>query len=295
MIGAARLGGLLALAAGSAALAQVPPAEIGQKNVPAPWWMRDPVVAALGVVKLELPANRASLGVDFRAVDRTPAEASAKAAAKAREVDRALRALGAERVQLTTTFSTRPIYDQYRNKEGQLVDNQRADRIENYEVTARLAVEVRDMALLERSYRLIVAAKPTGIDPLDFTLEPDNATRSRLATDAVKDAVRRAREAAMASGSRLGAIKVIDPSGGVCETQVLAGWPSYAGASTDATSLSGEGSPGSDAFAATGGGRGIGVVPNPTIEQLADQLQLTLQPPLREIEDKACVIYSLLP
>jgi uncharacterized protein len=282
----------LALVLAGPALAQVPPAEIGQKNVPAPWWMREPVIASLGSVKLELPANRAAFGVSFSAVDKTPAAASAQAAAKAREVDQALRALGAERVQLTTTFGTRPIYDQYRNKEGQLVDNQRADRIENYEVTARLAVEVRDIAVLERAYRLIVAAKPTGIDPLRFSLDPDNATKSRLQTDAVSDAAARARAAATATGSRLGAVKVIDPSGGVCETEVLAGWPSYADAPL-ATSVNAGGA-GFAVSAAAGVGTG-GPYSKPTIEQLADQLQLTLQPPMETLTDQACVIYGLLP
>ena len=40
--------------------AQTPPATIGQQYVPAPWWMRDPVIASIGYVRVELQANRAA-------------------------------------------------------------------------------------------------------------------------------------------------------------------------------------------------------------------------------------------
>ena len=180
-------------------------------------------------MRTELPSNRARFGVRFSAVERTAAAASTAAAKQARALDQSLAALGVDRVRLNTSFLTRPLYDQYRQKDGTLVDNQRADKIDSYEVTAGLTITVRDVAVLERAYRTAVAAKPTGIDPVRFSLEPDNATKTWLATEAVKDAARRARQAVEASGGRLGAPKVVDPSGGVCQTQVLAGWPSYVG------------------------------------------------------------------
>ena len=219
----------LAALVAAPALAQVPPAELGQRFVPAPWWMREPVVASLGEVRTEVPANRAAFSANFGAVERDVAAASNAAAKKVRELDQSLRALGPERVRLTTTFQTRPLYDQYRQKDGSLVDNQRADKIESYEVTAVLQVAVRDIAVLERAYRTVVAAKPTSIAPVNFSLEPDNAIKTWLQVEAAKDAARRARLSAEASGGRLGAPKIVDPSGGVCTTQVFAGWPSYVG------------------------------------------------------------------
>lgn len=281
---------LLALLA-TPALAQVPPAELGQRNVPAPWWMREPVIASMGMVQTELPANRAQLGARFGAVAKTAAEASSAASKKVRELDESLRAIGSDKMRLTTTFNTRPLYEQYRQKDGALVDNERADKIDSYEVTARLAVSVRDVAVLERAYRLIIAAKPTAVDPIGFSLEPENTTKTWLQTEAVKDAARRARQAVEAAGGRLGTAKVIDPSGGVCETQVLAGWPSY-GSSTLPTDVqsptfaSPPPSPAPVAFARSGA---------PTLEQQADAVQVTLQPPIEKLSDKSCVIYGLLP
>ena len=281
------------------AAAQVPPAELGQRNVPAPWWMREPVVAITGTVRTEVAANRAAFGARFNAVERSATDATAVAAKRARDLDQSLRALGADRVRLTTTFTTRPLYDQYRQKDGTLVDNQRGDKIDRYEVTAVVAVTVRDMAVLERAYRTVLAAKPTSIDPLYFTLDPDNATRTWLFSESVKDAARRARLAVEAAGGRLGAPKIIDPTGSVCQTQVLAGWPSYSSGALPTTverpaSLAryAASAPPIDAQSVAAP---PAPAPAPPLDEQAASVQVTLQPPLRELAASACVIYALLP
>ena len=153
---------LLAFAAAPvSALAQTPPATIGAPNVPAPWWMNQPVIPSIGYVRVELPANRANFSTSFQVVDRNSADATAKAADKIRELARALRAQGVGKVQIQTTFASRPLYEQYRDKDGNLVENRRADKIDRYEVQATISIEVPDMTLLEPTYALAIAAKPT--------------------------------------------------------------------------------------------------------------------------------------
>ncbi|TRW14393.1 SIMPL domain-containing protein [Glacieibacterium frigidum] len=281
---------LLALIA-APALAQVPPAELGSRYVPAPWFMREPVIASQGYVRTEVPANRARFGVRFSAVEKTAAEATTAATTKARALDQALAALGIERVRLTTTLNTRPLYEQYREKDGTLVDNQRADKIDRYEVTVQLYVTVRDIAVLERVYRLAVAARPTAIDGVQFNLEPDNATKTWLQGEAARDARKRAQLSAEAAGARLGGAKVIDPSGGVCETQVLAGWPSYVG-SNQPTDVEVSGS---RMMAPPPPPPPPAPPPPPSLQQQAENVQVTLQPPLSQLTASACVIYALLP
>lgn len=253
--------------------------------------MKDPVIAATGHVRTEVPANRARFAARFSVVEKTAAGATTTATARAKELDAALAALGRDRVRLTTSLSTRPLYDQYRQKDGTLVENQRADQIEAYEVTAVLSIEVRDTDQLERAYRLAVAARPSAIDTPSFSLEPGNELKSWLAETAVKDAARRARQATAAAGSRLGLAKIIDPSGSVCETQVLAGWPSYAGA-PPATDVQ----PPREVMArAMDVAMPMAAPPPPALEKLAADVQVTLQPPLYPLTAQACVIYGLLP
>src|SRR6201986_232035 len=68
----------------ASALAQTPPAILGNEYVPAPWRMHDPVIASMGFVRVELPANRAGFTANFQVVERSSAEATTKAADKVR-------------------------------------------------------------------------------------------------------------------------------------------------------------------------------------------------------------------
>lgn len=281
-----------AAAAPTLAVAQTPPATIGERYVPAPWWMRDPVIASIGHVRTQVAANRAAFGASFQAIDRSAADASAKAADQIRALSQALGAYGVDAVRVETTVTTRPLYDQYRDESGVLRDNVRADRIERYQADASVSITVRDMRVLERVYATVVASQPTSIGQVSFNLEPDNAVKTWLQGEAVRDAARRAREAASNAGAGLGAVRVIDPTGRACETDVLAGWPAY-GSSGLATDVDYQPAfvpppaPPPPPPPPAPAGRGA-----PT-EQQIESARLALQPPLRELTDQACVVYAL--
>lgn len=279
----------------TAATAQTPPATIGDRYVPAPWWMRDPVIASVGHVRTEVAANRAGFSASFQSIDRTAADASRKAADQIRALSQTLAAYGVDAVRVETTLSTRPLYDQYRDESGVLRDNVRADRIERYQADASISVTIRNVAVLERVYATVVASQPTSIGQVWFNLEPDNAVKTWLQGEAVKDAAARARAAASNAGTSLGGVRVIDPTGRACETDVLAGWPSYSAGATQATTVDGFAVMRSQSVAmspappppppAPGGGA-------PTDDQI-EAARLALQPPLRELTDRACVVYAL--
>lgn len=275
------------------ALAQTPPATIGQPYIPAPWWMRDPVIASVGHVRTEIPANRAGFSATFMNVERTAADASRVAAERVRALSQTLAAYGVDKVRVETTLSTQPLYDQYRDENGVLRDNVRSDRIERYQANATVSITIRDVSVLERVYATVLASSPTAVGQVYFNLQPDNQTLSWLAEEAVKDSADRARAAATNAGARLGGVKVIDPSGRACETDVLAGWPSYGAAVGGAVEVSRDylASPPAMAMAPSpppppppGGG--------PSEAQI-EAARLALQPPLRELTSQACVVYGL--
>ena len=285
---------VLALAVAAPAQAQPAPPPSDR----APWWMREPIIASLGDVRAELPANRATFSGAFESIERGAADATAQSAAKVRALGEALLALGADKVRVTVGFSTRPLYAQYRDKEGAVQENQRADKVDRYAVTATVQIEVRDIRLVERAYALLVAAKPTSTQPVYFRLQPDNATQTELFRLAVGDAKRRASEAAAETGARLGAVKLIDPTGRACQQDVL-----IAGAGR---SYGGAGDPAE--VVVTGSRRAsapMDVPPPPPlppppapgsaaeVEAAASNLRLPLQPPLQTLGRQACVVYAL--
>jgi uncharacterized protein YggE len=293
----------------AAATAQTPPASLGDRYVPAPWWMRDPVIASVGYVRTEIPANRAAFGASFQSIDRSAADASRKAADQIRALSQALAAYGVDAVRVETAITTRPIYDQYRDENGVLRDNVRADRIARYQADASISVTVRDVSVLERVYATVIAAEPVSTSRVSFDLQPENLTLTLMQAEAVKDAARRAREAATNAGATLGSVRVIDPTGRACETDVLAGWPSYVAGAEQATTV--------DEMVVTGSRvrRESTNAPTPLIQVSRENLlasgqttvvdnlaemeaqieaaRLALQPPLRELTDRACVVYAL--
>lgn len=283
-----------ALALPAVATAQTPPASLGDHYVPAPWWMRDPVIASVGYVRAEVPANRAGFGATFQSIDRSAADASRKAADQIRALSQALAAYGVDAVRVETAITTRPIYDQYRDEAGVLRDNLRPDRIARYQADASVSITVRDVSVLERVYATVIASEPTSTSRVGFSLDPDNATNTWLQAEAVKDAARRAREAATNAGTSLGGVRVIDPTGRACETDVLAGWPSYSSGAEQATTV--------DDVVVTGSRVVRSAAPPapapppgaaaPTEDQI-EAARLAMQPPLRELTDRACVVYAL--
>jgi uncharacterized protein YggE len=285
---------LLFSAIAAPAMAQTPPATIGQQYVPAPWWMRDPVIASIGYVRVELQANRAGFNATFQVVDRSVAEASRKAADQVRALSQTLAAYGVEKVRVETSLTTQPLYDQYRDENGILRDNTRADRIERYQAQATVSLLVRDTALLERIYATVVASQPNSISQVYFSLEPDNVAKSNLAAAAMRDARTRAEAATQNAGATLGSVRVIDPTGRACQTDVLAGWPSYGSGVSQATTVSED--------VVVTGSRIMAMAPPPPpppapgqapSEAQIEAARLALQPPLQVLTDQACVVYGL--
>lgn len=289
----AALGGIAA-----PALAQTPPATIGQQYVPAPWWMRDPVIASIGNVRVEIQANRAGFSANFQSIERSAAEASRKAADQVRALSRSLAAYGVEKVRVETRLTTRPLYEQYRDEAGVMRDNVRPDKINRYQTEATVQLTIRDVAVLERVYATVVATQPTSISPVYFNLEPENAWKSNLAAEAMKDARARALAAASNAGATLGSVRVIDPTGRACQTDVLAGWPSYQSGNGQPTTVNEDvvvtgsrmNAPPYVAPPAPAPPPAPGQAPS---EEAIEAARLALQPPLQTLTDTACVVYGL--
>jgi uncharacterized protein len=274
----------LALTLSDMAVAQTAP-QSEQRTVPAPWWMRSPVIAATGSVHVFLPANRAQFSATFSEVERTAEAAAAAATRRSAPLDARLQGFGSTRVQFTRTFTTRPLYRQYRDGEGNRVDNQRADMIENYEVISQVTIEVLDVSVVEQVYNAVASASPTQISAVGWSLRAEDATISALAIAAMRDATRRAREGAEAAGSRLGAVRIIDPSGSVCRTDVLTGWPGMR-AGEESRDMS------EDSAILVTAQRAAPAPPPPPLPPPPPG-GFTLRPPMQRLADSACVVFSL--
>jgi len=205
-----------------AAAAPIPTPASSSPYDKAPWWMRESVITQTGHVYTEVPANRAAFTATFLAVDSTVDKAQAKVIAQTKTLQEALARLGKDSVRVTTDFSMRALYEQYRDKNGNRIEDERGDKITGYQVSLDISLEVRDMSVLEKAYALVLASSPTSTTEIRFRLQASNEALAWLYTEAVNDAHRRALAAASAAGGQLGPVKVIDPTGRACHTDILA-------------------------------------------------------------------------
>ncbi|RAK52974.1 SIMPL domain-containing protein [Phenylobacterium deserti] len=281
---------LLAALAGSSATAQ-PAATATNAYGRAPWWMDKPVIASTGYVWTEVTANRAFAAATYQAVEREVADATRAANDKVKALNQALAAYGADKVRVETSFAITPLYAQYRDREGQVNDNTRADKIERYQVNATVQVEIRDVRLAERVYATLLAAKPASTERVYFRLEPENETRTQMFKLAVEDARRRAQLATEAAGARLGAVRLIDPTARACNTDVLITGADQGQDDTAAYQVPPPAPPPPPPSfqarlpAAERAAQAAGLSPENYI--------VSLNPPLQRLEQKACVIFSL--
>ncbi|ESQ93579.1 hypothetical protein ABAC460_00490 [Asticcacaulis sp. AC460] len=260
-----------------------------------PWWMKESVITQTGFVFAEVPANRATFSANFLSVADTVEKAQAQSIEKTRALQEVLARLGKDQVRVNTSFAMRTLYEQYRDKDGNRIENQRADKINGYEVSVQISVEVRDMALLERAYALVLAASPTSTANIYFNLQPSNELNTWMYNEAVKDARKRAGDAVTAAGGALGKVRVIDPTGRACETDILARGGNGAGDDTEATEVmalqarmvpSPPPPPPPPAMAQAPGSADY-------LEAQALKNPFIQTPPLRRITARACVVYAV--
>lgn len=277
---------------GAPAQAQTATTVVESRFEKAPWWMDQPIIASTGYVQAEVQTNRATFSANYQSVEKTSAAATKKTADKVRALGTALAVYGADKVRVETTFEIQPLYDQYKDKSGELIDNERSDKIESYEVSAQVRVEIRDVRLVERVYATVLAAMPSSTEQVTFGLQPDNETRTQMQRMAVEDATRRARLAVEAAGARLGPVRLIDPTGRACETDVLvAGAPRSYDQIAEAAYPVAAPPPaprgGIEELVVTGQKRAAEVGLRP------EDMQLPLQAPMTPLADKACVVFAL--
>lgn len=89
-----------------------------------PYWTRAPVIEALGRAELEIPPNSASFDVTFIETDKDAAAAMTKAVERARLGYEAIKRTGGDKVIAETSVEVEPYYEQYKDEDGDLVDNE---------------------------------------------------------------------------------------------------------------------------------------------------------------------------
>lgn len=181
-----------------------------------PYWTEQPVLEALGRAKLELPPNRGQFSVRFVETDRDAKTAMQAAVERARAAYAAVKAVSEDASEVTTSVSVNPYYEQYRDRDGDRIENRRADKVIGYEARVSVDVLMKDVALAGTARAAALALGPEESDQLRVSLERSTETLRLAYEAAVEDGAARAQLSAAAAGTSLGRLLVIQEGQGPC-------------------------------------------------------------------------------
>lgn len=181
-----------------------------------PYWTERPVIEALGRAKVEFPPNRAQFSVSFSETDRDAKVAMQSAVERARGAYEAIKAVSGDKSEVTTSVMVDPYYEQYRDRDGDRIENRRADKVKGYEANVSVRVMVHDVELAGATRAAALALGPEEANPMRVYLDQSADILREAYEAAVADAAARAKLSAAAAGASLGDLMVIQEGSGPC-------------------------------------------------------------------------------
>jgi uncharacterized protein len=222
------------LAAACAATAILPALAQGAPDFPdqmftTPYWTRVPVIEAIGRADMQVAPNRASFSVTYLETDKDSKKAMQLAVERGRlAYDTIKKAAGKDSV-IQSSVNVTALYEQYKDKDGNKIDNERSDKIRAYEARVTLSVMVVDVSKAGTARAGALALGPENSSGLSTYLERTTELNREAYEAAVKDGAARAKATAAASGAKLGKLMVVQEGSGPC----LGSWASSAGSDYD--------------------------------------------------------------
>ncbi|MBK8197347.1 MAG: SIMPL domain-containing protein [Acidobacteria bacterium] len=223
--------GLTAACAATAflpALAQGAP-DFQNEAFTTPYWTRVPVIEVIGRADMQVAPNRANFSVTYLETDKDSKKAMQLAVERGRlAYDTIKKSAGKDSV-ITTSVNVTALYEQYKDKDGNKIDNERSDKIRAYEARVSLNVTVQDVSKAGTARAGALAIGPENSSGLTTYLERTTEMNREAYEAAVKDGTARAKSTASASGGKLGRLMVVQEGSGPC----LGSWSSYGGSDYD--------------------------------------------------------------
>ncbi len=224
-------GGFAAACAATAflpALAQAAP-DFQDQAFTTPYWTRVPVIEALGRADMQVAPNRASFSVTYLETDKDSKKAMQLAVERGRLAYETIKKAAGKDSVIQSSVNVTALYEQYKDKDGNKIDNERSDKIRAYEARVSLSVTVEDVSKAGPARAGALALGPENSTSLSTYLERTTELNREADEAAVKDGAARAKASAAASGAKLGKLMVVQEGSGPC----LGSWASSAGTDYD--------------------------------------------------------------
>jgi uncharacterized protein len=226
---AARLAGSLFVACAAvsslSATAQGAAADFQDQYFATPYWTRSPVIEVMGRSEMQVAPNRASFSVTYLETDKNSKEAMQLAVERGRLAYETIKKAGGKDSVVQSSVNVTALYEQYKDENGNRIDNVRSDKIRGYEARVTLNVIVEDVSKAGKARAGALALGPENSSGLSTYLERTTELNRDAYETAVKDGAARAAATAKASGGTLGKLMVVQEGQGPC----LGSWSAPAG------------------------------------------------------------------
>ena len=194
-----------------------------------PYWTRMPVIEAIGRSNLQVSPNRASFSVTYLETNKDSKEAMKLAVQRGKVAYDAIKQIAGDKSVVQSSVSVDAYYEQYRDKDGNKVQNDRADKVAGYEARVTLSVLVQDVSVAGKARAGALALGPESSTGLSTYLEATTEMYRAAYESAVEDGAARAQATAKAAGAKLGKLLAVQEGPGPC----LGRWSTTAGSDND--------------------------------------------------------------
>jgi len=159
-----------------------------------PYWARKPVVEILGRSKMEFESNKAKLKFIVAEVDKDPEQALLKVSKNTQPVIEKIMGILGKDGRVDVNYYRDVIYQQYKDKDGNKIENTREDKIENYVIGWSIIIETKNISLIPKIRAEVLAIENSRMtDKVEYSFSPTPIQERHLFTAAIEDGKERAK------------------------------------------------------------------------------------------------------
>lgn len=169
-----------------------------------PYWIDKPVIEIIGRANMEFDTNRVTMNFAIQEINSDSDIALDKVTKRAKPAIDRVQSLIGKNGRIEVNYSKTAIYQQYKDKEGNKIDNIREDKVENYVAVWNIRVETNDVNLVPRiKAELLAAGNSKMIGQAYYSFVPTNLQQRQIFAAAIDDAKERAKLIADTQGVKL--------------------------------------------------------------------------------------------
>lgn len=170
-----------------------------------PYWIDRPVIEVIGRSNVMFNPNRVSLNFTVQEINDNADEGLAKLTKRTKPVIEKVKSMLGKDDSISVNYRREAIYQQYKDKDGNKISNQREDKIENYVLRWDIAITTQKLEIAPKIKAEILAIGNSKMNQAEtYSFEPSTEQTRQVFQEAVEDGSQRAQMVASVNkGSKL--------------------------------------------------------------------------------------------